>query len=126
LFLIAQIVVFLLQNIEITEINGPGIFSWSTQSDAMSNGGLISVGDIFGEAALHSQASHEFDIVAQGSVSLLVISRESVEQLCDSIEDILARTSCGGAAAPDIQKKELSSMTGSLSIEGSMTFSSLH
>ena len=87
----------------------------------MSNGGLISVGDIFGETALQSQSPYEFDVIALGNVSLLVISRESVEQLCGPIEDIVARTAAGTTLGPDSQK-ELSAMTESLSIEGKVDF----
>ena len=87
----------------------------------MSDGRLISVGDIFGEAALQSQSTYDCDIIAQGPVSLLVISRDSVEQLCGPIRDIVARSSAASSGGADPQK-QISEMTSQLSISGENYF----
>ena len=50
------------------------------------------VGQCFGEAALLKKTHHEFTIVADGDVTLLVISRESFDSLCGSIAEIQSRT----------------------------------
>jgi CRP-like cAMP-binding protein len=87
----------------------------------MAEAGLLNVGDIFGEESLHNQAPYEFDVVAQGSVSFLVISRDSIEQLCGPMVDIVSRSAGGAASNTDLQK-EISSMTERLTIEGEFRF----
>jgi hypothetical protein len=83
----------------------------------MAEAGLLNVGDIFGEESLHDQAPYRYDVISQGSASFLVISRDSIEQLCGPIVDIVARSEGGAAASTDLQK-EISSMTERLTIEG--------
>jgi CRP-like cAMP-binding protein len=79
--------------------------------------GPLNAGDIFGEDSLHNQAPYQYDVIAQGSVSCLAISRDSIEQLCGPIVEIVARGAGGAASNTDVQK-EISSMTERLTIEG--------
>ena len=84
----------------------------------MAEAGLLNVGDIFGEESLQNQAPYEFDVIAQGSATFLVISRDSIEQLCGPIVDIVARSAGGTAALSTELQKEISSMAEKLAIEG--------
>ncbi len=77
---------------------------------------MLNVGDIFGEDSLHAQTPYEYDVVAEGPVSLLVISRDSIEQLCGSTAEIVARTT--GPASTTDAEKEISSMTEKVTVKG--------
>jgi CRP-like cAMP-binding protein len=64
------------------------------------------VGSCFGESSLLNGDPHEATIIADGDVSLLVISRESFDALCGSIAAIQSWASPSEfARAPSLSQK---------------------
>ena len=53
--------------------------------------GLVGPGQSFGDSALSNQAPHDFTYVAEGPVTLLVMTKDALDHLCGNLAEVQNR-----------------------------------